>query len=140
MLKLVGRVKRLFPCTRFGHLAAKINKEGVKKRMYVHRLVAEAWIGPYPEGQEVRHGPEGTTNNSLSNLCYGTRRENMLDKRRDGTDGGRKVTRSDGVEFASMVQAAEESDCRAGNICEVCRGKRKTAGGFGWKYRDDCQS
>lgn len=93
-----------------------------------------AWIGPCPEGQQIRHGPNGVTDNSVSNLCYGTRSEDQYDRRRDGTHGGRSVKRSDGAEFISMAIAAEESGCGSSNICKVCRGKAQTAGGYKWKY------
>jgi hypothetical protein len=52
----------------------------------VHQLVADAFIGECPPGQEVRHGPNGRTDNRASQLCYGTRKENAGDKKRDGTE------------------------------------------------------
>jgi hypothetical protein len=51
----------------------------------VHQLVAEAWIGPCPSGEEVRHGWSGPGDNSPENLCYGTRSQNMLDAVAHGT-------------------------------------------------------
>lgn len=51
----------------------------------VHVLIAAAFIGPRPAGQVVRHGPNGSLDNSVGNLCYGTQKENHEDKRRDGT-------------------------------------------------------
>ena len=51
----------------------------------VHQLVAEAFIGPRPNGQMVRHGPLGKTDNSVSNLSYGTAKQNSEDQLRDGT-------------------------------------------------------
>ena len=57
-----------------------------RKRVPVHTLVAQAFLGPCPEGQEVRHGPGGKLDNRLVNLSYGTRRQNNTeDKLRDGT-------------------------------------------------------
>jgi NUMOD4 motif/HNH endonuclease len=56
-----------------------------RERRYVHQLVAEAFIGPCPPGEEVRHGPNGKLDNRASQLCYGTHSENMgPDMRRDG--------------------------------------------------------
>jgi hypothetical protein len=53
----------------------------------VHRLVAEAFIGPVPVGQCVLHGPRGKGCNTVSNLYYGTlERNNGEDRIRDGTD------------------------------------------------------
>lgn len=53
----------------------------VRTRM-VHTLVAEAWIGPRPLGNDVCHGPCGTHDNRLVNLRYDTRAANEADKRR----------------------------------------------------------
>jgi HNH endonuclease len=45
---------------------------------FVHILVLEAFIGPCPEGCEARH-LDGTRNNNLENLIWGTHKENMID-------------------------------------------------------------
>lgn len=45
----------------------------------VHCLVAVAFIGPCPIGQEVRHKDGEKENPRLDNLEYGTRSQNMLD-------------------------------------------------------------
>lgn len=45
----------------------------------VHSLVLEAFAGPRPEGQEVRHLNGVRTDNRLENLAYGTSSENKAD-------------------------------------------------------------
>lgn len=45
----------------------------------VHCLVAEAFIGPRPEGQVVRHLNCDSTDNRPENLAYGTPQENIHD-------------------------------------------------------------
>lgn len=129
-----GRLLCSQPTDRCGHLAVRLYIEGIGRTIQVHRLVAAAWIGPCPSGQQVRHGPNGVMDNSVSNLCYGTPSEDGLDKRRDGTHTGRPVRRSDGTEFISLQVAAEETGCKYTGISKVCNGHRKTAGGFGWEY------
>lgn len=53
---------------------------------YVHRLVLEAFVGPCPEGMECRHFPDrDTANNHLGNVSWGTRQQNMADKKIHGT-------------------------------------------------------
>lgn len=54
----------------------------------VHSLVAEAFRGPRPTGLEIRHLDGDRENNSPTNLKYGTRLENSMDKVRHGTMAG----------------------------------------------------
>ena len=60
-------------------------KQSVKFAL-VHQLVLAAFVGPLPEGQEVRHYDGNRKNCSLGNLLYGTRSENYFDKYRHGKD------------------------------------------------------
>lgn len=59
-------------------------RPGHQEHRPVHRLVAAAFIGPCPPGQEVRHGPGGKLDNRASQLCYGTSAQNHADRHRDG--------------------------------------------------------
>ena len=67
-----------------GYLQVGLSKNGTSKRL-VHALVTEAFIGPKPDGLEVRHGESGKLDNSLANLCYGTHKQNCEDTVRHGT-------------------------------------------------------
>ena len=58
-------------------------KRGAKK-LRVHNLVAEAFLGPRPKGQVVRHLNDDKDDNSETNLAYGTRRHNYDDAVRNG--------------------------------------------------------
>lgn len=62
---------------------------GRGNKFLVHRLVLLAFVGPCPEGCDGLHGPGGHTDNRLVNLYWGTPIQNMMDKYRDGTRGGR---------------------------------------------------
>lgn len=68
-----------------GYLMVMLYQGGRVKRCYVHQLVAEAFIGPCPIGEQVRHGPNGKGDNRASQLCYGTPGDNGQDRVRDGT-------------------------------------------------------
>ena len=52
---------------------------GRNNTQLVHRLVAAAFIGPCPEGQECRHKDDDRTNPREDNLVYGTRGDNVQD-------------------------------------------------------------
>lgn len=50
--------------------------DGVQKKTTVHRLVALAFLGPYPEDCEVNHIDGDKLNNCVNNLEYITHLEN----------------------------------------------------------------
>jgi hypothetical protein len=57
----------------------------------IHKAVALAWIGPRPAPKmEVRHLNGDNSDNRLSNLAWGTQKENNDDVRRHGTRKGEK--------------------------------------------------
>lgn len=78
--------------TRGGLLTVRPNKRGYlavglgHHKHEVHRLVALAFIGPRPDGHEVRHVDGDPLNPAASNLTYGTRSQNVRDRRTHGTD------------------------------------------------------
>jgi hypothetical protein len=63
------------------------DKDGkIQRCIPVHRLILEAFVGPCPEGHEARHFPDGNrANNAISNLSWGTRSQNFMDKWPQGT-------------------------------------------------------
>lgn len=83
------------PRTRGGLLKHIVDKRGVhwvtltlrgkQDPIPVHRLVMLTFVGPLPEGMEVRHLDDNRSNNCWpENLVYGTHFENMQDMVRNG--------------------------------------------------------
>lgn len=65
----------------FGHLRVTLSDgQGTVRRLYVHCLVADAFIGPKPEGNVVRHKNDVKSDNRAANLHYGTKSQNGLDR------------------------------------------------------------
>ncbi len=82
-LQRAGRVLR--GCvTQKGYVKVSLCWGGVVKGVHVHSLVAEAFIGPRPEGALVRHRDGDQSNNCATNLAYGTSQDNSDDMRRHG--------------------------------------------------------
>lgn len=77
--RLTGRV--IAPTVKeSGHLQAGLSIDGKRHRLYVHRLVAMAFIGPEPADKPlVRHLDGIPTHNHVSNLKWGTEGENGRD-------------------------------------------------------------
>lgn len=55
-----------------------------RKRLFVHRAVLEAFVGPAPRQTEGCHKNDIKNDNRLSNLYWGTRIENCADGKRNG--------------------------------------------------------
>lgn len=62
-----------------GHLIVTLQHGRRKTKRYVHQLVAEAFIGPIPEGMVVRHLDDNPIHNHVANLQIGTQAQNMAD-------------------------------------------------------------
>lgn len=67
-----------------GYIRVPLSKDRRQHFRYVHRLVAEAFIGPRPEGMQVHHRDGVRDNNYPSNLCYVTQMENTRKQARCG--------------------------------------------------------
>ena len=76
----------------WGHLHVNLRRDGQQKQWAVHRLVALIFIGPCPDGLEVRHLDGNPANNAVDNLAYGTHAENMQDMIAHGTSYWANVT------------------------------------------------
>jgi hypothetical protein len=59
---------------------------GAGRKLYVHHAVLFAFIGPRPDGLMCRHLDGDPTNNALTNLRWGTAKENSADKKRHGRE------------------------------------------------------
>jgi len=68
-----------------GHIQVKLSLDGACKQGRVHRIVMLAFAGAQPAGCEVCHNDGNPANNSLTNLRWGTRSENLYDRVRHGT-------------------------------------------------------
>jgi len=127
------------PSHPYPRLGFKIG-DGVQM-IHVHALVSRAFLGPLPEGHQVRHLDGDPTNNVITNLSYGTACENAADKRRHGRQpvgescGRSKLTErqvfdirrrhaAGGVTFAALAREHSVSEFAISAIV-----KRKT-----WKH------
>ena len=58
----------------------------IPRKVKVAHLVLETFVSTMPDGMLCKHGPKGQNCDFLDNLCWGTAKENMADRVRDGTD------------------------------------------------------
>lgn len=88
----------------------------------VHRLVAELFLYKRSHNLIVNHIDGDKTNNHISNLEWVTHKEQPV-----------LCVELDKV-FKSMREASKSVGVPQSNISKVCRGQRKSAGGYTWKY------
>lgn len=68
-----------------GYPRVALSRGSCVSKRYVHSIVLIAFVGPRPHKHVARHKDGSRTNVSLSNLEYGTYKENEQDKKRHGT-------------------------------------------------------
>lgn len=111
-----------------------------RKNVFVHRLVAMAFI-PNPNNEEqVNHIDEKKYNNVESNLEWCSSEYNL----HYGTRASR-ISKPvcqysfDGVliaEYCSISEAAKQTGIHRSNIGKCCNGKHKTSHGFMWRFKE----
>lgn len=70
----------------FGHVCANLSRGRKTERVFIHKLVLEAFVGPCPTGHQARHYPDpNPANNKLSNLSWATPKKNQADREEHGT-------------------------------------------------------
>ena len=86
-----------------GRYLVDLHKNGKSKTTRRYVLVAEAFIGPRPEGYDVCHIDGDLSNNKLSNLKYDTRTQNRIDIYRYGSRNPKsKLTIEDVLEIRRL--------------------------------------
>lgn len=80
--------------------------------------MAEAFLGPRPDGLVVRHLDDDRTNNRASNLAYGTASDNQRDSVRNGTQADIQKTHCPAGH--AYDQANTYVDPRGSRRCRAC--------------------
>lgn len=151
--KHTGRIKKLsLVDDGHGYTQVFLCSQGKVRTKKVHRLVAETFI-PNPNNKpQVNHKNGIRNDNRVENLEWVTNSENNKHSydvlhRKKALLGkfGAKHQRSkllqqiqDGVVIAEhygTCEAERKTGIKFGNIAACCRGERKTAGGYQWKYK-----
>lgn len=109
-----------------------------KRTVYVHRLVAEAFVDN-PNGYGfVNHKDENKLNNNADNLEWCTKSYNNTynGKTQRPCKSIVQIDPKTGNEvvWSSARKAHEAGIANYKNISACCRGLRKTAGGYKWRF------
>jgi DNA-directed RNA polymerase sigma subunit (sigma70/sigma32) len=98
-----------------GYLAVSSKEQGVKRTLYLHRLVAEAFLSRPSDANEVNHLDGNKTNNYVQNLEWTTHSQNLQHAAKHGLHGRAVLTPakvraarqmlSEGKSLAAVAQA-----------------------------------
>lgn len=106
-----------------GYHSVGLYKCDVRTVHYVHYLVLLAFVGPRPDGLEVRHLDGDDLNNVLANLAYGTSGENKADMLRHGRHHfGSRTHCDNGHEFTpenTTIQLHPDGSFHR-RVCRAC--------------------
>ena len=132
-----------------GYLYVDLHDRGIRKRFYIHRLVAEHYIDNPNNKPYVNHIDGNTKNNHVSNLEWCTPKENVIhavknlgvmkqymlanNKRMrpiEGTNTKTKEIR----QFKSINEAARELGIPSSNIVANLKGRQTHTKYYVWRY------
>lgn len=144
-------------------LSTYINRDGYVKIQFklkykryihfVHRLVALAFILNPNNKETINHIDGNKKNNNVLNLEWATRSENtihayknnLIDKnklKKFGNDNSNNknviqysLSGTSIKEYVSLSEASNVNKIDVSDICKVCKNKKKSAGGYIWKYK-----
>ena len=68
-----------------GYFVVNLTKPGIRKQIFLHKIILEAFIGPRPKGFQCCHNDGNKLNCNLENLRWDTISNNHKDKRLHGT-------------------------------------------------------
>lgn len=126
-----------------GYLQIDLNKNNIKSKKHIHRLVSEAFIPNPNHLKTVNHKDKNRTNNCVDNLEWMSYSENNLHGQcqiKSGISRRIPIYQCDLngniiKEWSCAKIAAEELGYKSYSpICACCRNRIKTYKGYIWKY------
>lgn len=127
-----------------------LRKNGISKRCYIHRLVAEAFIPNPLNKPEVNHDDGNKANCTVGNLYWATKAENMEHARETGLwdmEASLKKAREAWMTpiycyekdcvYPSGEDAARDIGVNKALITMVCQGKTHNARGYHLCYEEE---
>lgn len=131
----------------YGYLKVRLtDQNGISKNKYIHHLVANAFIDNFENKPVINHKDGVKYNNNFENLEWCTYSDNSkhcieILKHKPNINGINdrqpvyKIDLKTGMileKYDTITSAHKATNIY--HISSVCRGLRKSAGGFSWKY------
>jgi hypothetical protein len=126
-----------------GYKQVTLQKDGKRKSVLVHRLVAEMFIENFSGLPQVNHKDGDKTNNSVENLEWCSAKENMIHSVKNRIRTDCKLVEQISLEgkllttFDSLHEAERKTGVHRQRISDCCKAKLKSAGGYIWRYQNE---
>jgi hypothetical protein len=136
-----------------GYMYVELWKNNQRKRMYVHRIVAEAFIPNTENKPYINHKDGNPKNNNVENLEWCTPLENvehaskvlgvMQQYKKANAKRQRAVRQIDVATqqvvaiYPSMGEAERKTGIKSSYISQICSGKFKQCFGYSWCYVEE---
>ncbi len=125
-----------------GYFVVDLFKNNKRHQFLVHRLVAQAFIENKNSYPCVNHIDENKENNNVDNLEWCTQKYNMnygTCSERIGKANSKPVIQLDKNgnfvgKYISIICAERMTKISQGSIGDCLHGRRKSAGGYLWRY------
>lgn len=135
--KRKGKILKQYP-DGYGYMQVTLYNYGKGRSAKVHQIVMKTFVGQCPKGYQVNHIDENKANNRINNLEFVTPKQNS----NHGTRNERlskafsKPVKciETGEIYYGIHEASKQTNISYQNIWKVCKGERKTAGGYHWEY------
>ena len=119
-LNIEGMFIRLFDSTNEGYNTSAYSSHSCKHSEESKRKISESHIGITLSEEHKKKISEAQTGN------HNRPQTQVLQYSKSGEFI---------AEYPSIKEAEKQTGCYQGSICNCCKGKRKSAGGFIWKYK-----
>ena len=114
-----------------GYLSVEFCKNGIRKRNYVHRLVAQTFIENPDNLPQVNHIDQNKKNNQAINLEWASSKYNVRysHAKKVGCYKDGKLIKV----YDAIIDVVKDGFYSEG-VYACCKGKRNYHGGYQWKY------
>jgi hypothetical protein len=115
-----------------------INKNGERRREFIHRILAKTFIENTDNQSIVRHLDDNKLNNTLDNLAWGNQQDNTDDAVRNGIIIRNSIYcyETDTI-YTSAHEASQKIGIRESSIQQAARGLMCHAKGYHFCYEKD---
>lgn len=123
-------------------IQASLYKNGKRKNLLVHRLVAMAFLDNPNNYPEVNHIDGNSLNNNVNNLEWCTKKYNMQHAydnnlnhfKEHNKKTSKPIIRNDGKKYDNSYSASKDLGVSVFSIRDVLKGRTKTCKGYTFTY------